>query len=185
MAKETARIHTTKMSRRGIVSIVGPESTGKTTLSRHLGTHFKACIVPEVARTYLPKLGRPYTEADLLTIARLQQAAILEQVDSGAEWVICDTNISVIRIWSEYTYGRVHPEIIQLEKSTPQGLFLLTDTDLPWEADPLREHPDERNAIFSAYYNLMLKRGVPFRLVFGQGEERISRAIRHCVEFYP
>jgi nicotinamide riboside kinase len=173
------------MSSRAIIYIVGPESTGKSTLSQHLAKHFKACIVPEIARTYLPELGRPYVEEDLLRIARLQHAAMLEQFETGAEWLICDTNISVIRTWSEFKYGRVHPEIIQLEENTPQGLFLLTDTDLAWEDDPLREHPDERNAIFGAYYNLMLKRGVSFRLVFGQGEERISRAIRHCVDFYP
>lgn len=173
------------MSRKAIVSIVGPESTGKTTLSEDLAAAFNAKIVPEIARNYLAEIGRPYTEEDLITLARLQHAAILEQIAKGTEWIICDTNISVIRIWSEYKYGRVHPEIIQLEEDTPHGLILLTDTDLPWVPDPLREHPEERNAIFGVYYALLLKRGVPFRVVFGQGEERLSRAMRYCLGFYP
>ena len=59
-----------------IITIVGPESSGKTTLARELASFYDAPWVAEYARKYLEGLGRPYEENDLNHIAEGQLEAI-------------------------------------------------------------------------------------------------------------
>ena len=54
------------------VGIIGPESTGKTTLARYLAERYHGVLVPEYAREYVEQLGRHYTREDVETIARHQ-----------------------------------------------------------------------------------------------------------------
>jgi nicotinamide riboside kinase len=59
------------------IVILGPESTGKSTLCEQLANHYNTLWVPEFARTYLLEHGMNYSYQDLLTIAKGQIA--LEQ----------------------------------------------------------------------------------------------------------
>ena len=60
-----------------VITIVGAESSGKTTLTRNLAAHFGCPWIPEYAREFLPTLGRPYDEYDLEIIAERQLKAIM------------------------------------------------------------------------------------------------------------
>lgn len=64
-----------------IITIVGPESSGKTTLVRELASRYGAPWVPEYARKYLKGLGRPYHENDLIQIAEGQLKAMAEVLE--------------------------------------------------------------------------------------------------------
>jgi NadR type nicotinamide-nucleotide adenylyltransferase len=133
------------------VAIVGPECTGKTDLARFLATHYQTSWVPEFARPYLEELPRPYNKKDLTIIAHGQLNAENSIAKQANGFVFCDTNLVVIRIWSEFTYGSCDPEILMLMKQQKYDLHLLTDVDLPWEDDPLREHPHKRQELFDLY----------------------------------
>lgn len=61
-----------------IITIVGPESSGKTTLARELASAYGVPWVPESARKYLEGLGRPYQANDLNRIAEGQLELISE-----------------------------------------------------------------------------------------------------------
>ncbi|MDX2287069.1 MAG: ATP-binding protein [Bacteroidia bacterium] len=159
------------------IAIVGPESTGKSLLSAQLAAHFAAPWVPEHAREYLTRLGRPYAEADLLEIARGQLALEAEMEQQAAGWLFCDTNLLVIKVWSEYKYGRCHPEILQRMALDRYALHLLADIDLPWEDDPLREHPHRRAELFGIYHAELRQSGLPAAVVRGLGEERLQSAL--------
>lgn len=159
------------------IAIVGPESTGKSLLSAQLAAHFAAPWVPEHAREYLTQLDRAYTEADLLSIARGQLALEAEREQQAGGWLFCDTNLLIIKVWSEYKYGRCHPEILQRMALDRYALHLLTDIDLPWEDDPLREHPHRRAELFGIYRSELLRSGRPFAVVRGLGEERLQCAL--------
>ena len=143
------------------IAINGPESTGKSQLASDLAQHFGCGYVPEIAREYLYQLGRPYEEL-------LQQKPPL---------LICDTSLLVIKIWSHFKYGRCHPWIETTEQKRKYSLHLLTDIDLPWEDDPLREHPGQRLELFSIYYRELLQKPEPFFLIRGEGEERLMSAL--------
>src|SRR5690606_11050767 len=121
------------------VAVIGPECTGKSDLSKFLAAEFNTVWVPEFAREYLDNLSRPYIIDDLTEIAKGQ----IEQEDSltarANQVLICDTNLYVIKVWSNFKYGHCDPWILRQIAERPYDLYLLTYVDIPWEYDPLRE----------------------------------------------
>lgn len=154
------------------IVVIGPECTGKSTLSAWLATHYNTRWVPEYARKYIEELPRPYEERDLLTIAR-GQLQLEDTAQHGANNVlICDTNLYVIKIWSEFRFGRCHPEILEMIATRPYDLYLLSYVDVPWEEDPQREHPDKREELYQIYLTEMKNQPVPFVEVKGDAGQR-------------
>lgn len=159
------------------IAVVGPESTGKSALCEALARHFGGVCVPEYAREYLNALHRPYEQTDLLRIARGQLALEQAAVDSGASWIFCDTHLLVIQVWSEYKYGNCDPQLLEWFHPDDYAFHLLTDIDLLWEDDPLREHPHARGELFDIYMHKLENLRVPFGVVSGEGESRLQCAL--------
>ena len=164
------------------ISITGPESTGKSWLAEQLAKHYATAWVPEFARTYLEEIGRPYTFGDILFIAQQQHKS---EVGAGkhSDLIFCDTDFCVTRIWCQVKYGKCHPWIDSELDKNEYGLYLLCDTDLPWQYDPLREHPEMRQELFAMYHNLLKEKHFNFRIVRGMDENRLQNAIRFVDEF--
>lgn len=159
------------------IAIVGPESTGKTTLAEQLAKHYKTLWVPEYAREYLDSINRPYVFDDLLTIARFQ----LEEEDRKAalaqKFLICDTNLVVIKVWGEFKYGKSHPWIDEQLKVRQYALHLLMDIDFPWIADPQREHPEHRKELFALYVDVVRSLGQTYEIIGGKPKARLEKAV--------
>lgn len=164
------------------ISITGPESTGKSWLAEHLAIHFQTQWVPEFARKYLIDIERPYTYEDILLISRKQ---FLEEnsVAKNIKLLFCDTDFCVTRIWCEVKYGKCHKWITDKLKQNNYGLYLLCDIDLPWQYDPLREHPEMRSELFGMYRDLLQEHRFNYRVVKGTGEERLQNAIGFVDEY--
>lgn len=167
------------------IAIVGPESTGKSTLAQGLANHYQTVWVPEYARGYLDKLGKPYEQTDLITIAHGQLRLEDERLKDATSFLFCDTTLMVIKIWSEFKYGICAPEILHKMDERKYYLHLLTDIDLPWEADPQREHPTKRSALFNLYETELLDQKLPFAVIQGQQHERLQCAIKAIDSFIP
>lgn len=163
------------------VVVIGPECTGKSELSEFLAKHFHTQWVKEYARSYLETLGRPYKESDLLKIAKGQLRSEDEALEKAREIIVCDTNLLVIKIWSEFKYGRCHREIINLISTRKYDLFLLTNIDIPWQHDPQREHPDKRAALWKIYKSELEKQNTPVVEISGERNQRRERAV-HAIE---
>jgi NadR type nicotinamide-nucleotide adenylyltransferase len=159
------------------VVVIGPECTGKSELSRFLADHFKTVYVDEYARAYLNKLIRGYEQSDLTKIAHGQARMEEEWVHDAQRVLICDTNALVIKIWSEFKYGTVDPDILKVIQERTYDLYLLTYIDIPWENDPQREHPDKREHFWEIFKKEVEKTGVPFVTISGPREERRQKAI--------
>jgi len=160
--------------------IIGPECTGKSTLSSDLATELSTIWVPEFARQYLDDLGRPYEEADLLQIAYGQLAQEDAAAAQASDVLICDTDLYVIKVWSEARYGRCDRHILEMIASRSYDFYLLTDTDLPWQFDPLREHPQEhdRRYFYHQYRDIVQQSGCPWADIRGSKEQRLQRALQ-------
>jgi len=158
------------------VVITGPESTGKSTLAKQLAVHFNALLVKEFARSYLTNLGRAYTQSDLTKIAKEQIALEEIATNSNPDLIICDTSLEVIKIWSEFKYGNCNSFIIAELSNNLPDLYLLMTPDLPWQPDPLRENPNDRDEIFELYKKELKMLGIPFYEIWGNGDKRFKIA---------
>ncbi len=166
------------------IAVVGPESTGKSMLSEALAKHYQTHFVPEVARDYVGALDLPYTLADIVEISRLQLEKEDELAAKAQGVLICDTNLVVTKIWAEHFSGHC-PEYIQSQfEARRYDLHLLTDIDLPWEPDPLREHPHLRQELFDLYKALLDASGIQYRIVSGLGMQRTQAAIACITEVF-
>lgn len=159
------------------IAIVGPESTGKSTLVSALAQHYGTTWVPEVARTYLDNLERDYRRTDLRKIAELQVKAEEDAALKGDRIFFCDTNLLVIKIWSEVKYGTCDSWILENMNLPGYALHFLTGTDVPWEFDPQREHPHFRDELYEMYKDHLARAGVDFVELSGSASQRLSRAI--------
>jgi NadR type nicotinamide-nucleotide adenylyltransferase len=160
------------------IAIVGPECTGKTQLSLALAQHYKTVWVPEYARQYIDRLDRPYEYHDLLKIAWWQLFTEDELALEANKILICDTNLMIIKVWSEFKYQKCDPKIISLLKEKKYDLHLLTNIDVPWENDPQREHPDKREFFFNLYKTELNEMNVEYIEISGQQQQRLTTAIQ-------
>ncbi|HMH21472.1 MAG TPA: ATP-binding protein [Puia sp.] len=153
------------------IVVIGPESTGKSTLCQQLAAYYQTDWVPEYAREYLHRHGMGYKYEDLLTIARGQleledaRAAELEKKlagvgmagpdltgtadeperpggAAGQPLLFIDTDMYVMKVWSEFVFGNCDPWILNQILNRRYDGYLLCRTDLPWENEELREYPD-------------------------------------------
>lgn len=149
------------MTRR--VVITGPESSGKSTLAQALARQLSTVVVPEFARTYLQYLHRPYTIDDLAVIHRGQLSWEAWYAQRAQKWLICDTDWTVMQIWKEH----FAPQSNLYFERQPWHHAFLCRPDIPWEPDPLREHPHQREALFDEYLQLLESTGWPFTVISG------------------
>lgn len=162
------------------IAITGPESTGKSWLAEHLAEYYKTLWVKEFAREYLTRINRPYRYSDILEIAKGQyeaenQAAIKLK---GSGLLFCDTEFIVTKIWCLVKYGRCHRYIRSMVKNHRYDLYLLCDIDMPWEFDPLREHPYKRDLLMELYLNELKSNNLPYKVIRGTGNKRLENAVK-------
>lgn len=160
------------------VAIVGPESTGKTTLTKSLANHFKTAWSPEFAREYINQLDRPYAKEDLIDIARGHLKSEKAHFKKANEVLFLDTDLFVLKIWSEFKYGDCDPWILQQLSMNQASFYILTDHDIPYEQDPLRETPEKRPELFDLYEKALQEAGVHYYVVKGDKHKRLEKAIQ-------
>jgi NadR type nicotinamide-nucleotide adenylyltransferase len=160
------------------IAITGPESTGKSMLSEQLAGYYNTIWVPEYSREYLYGLDRDYNYDDILSISKGQLQREKEALPLADRFLFCDTEAIVTKIWCDVKYGACHDWILDQIKFNPYALYLLCDIDLPWEDDPLREHPDKRTFLFNLYYKELKERDLPFHVISGLGDSRLKEAIK-------
>ena len=166
------------------VVLYGPESTGKTTLSIELAKHFKTNWVPEYAREYLQTIWdnekRICEPKDILPIAIGQMKLENELAIKSKSLLICDTNLFETMVYSKYYYGgNCDPLLEKYALKNDYDLYLLTDIDIPWEKDDLRDKPNEREESFQIFKNELIQNNLPFRIISGTRVERLKKAVNY------
>lgn len=161
-----------------IIVITGAESTGKSVLAKALARHFHAPWFQEFARDYVQKINHHYTIHDVLAIAKMQKTQMQAALKLKSEIVFFDTWLVITQIWLKMVYNDVPEWIPEMIKTTPIDLFLICDTDIPWEPDPVRENGGEMRIELSKIYQKTIEGyGYPFMIVKGEGENRTKNAI--------
>jgi NadR type nicotinamide-nucleotide adenylyltransferase len=172
-----------KMELQKIV-ILGPESTGKSTLCEALATHYDIYQCPEYARQFLTENGLKYNYEDLLTIAKgqltLEEEWIQQSIENKKHALVIDTDMYVMKVWCEYVFQNAHTYILEQINQKKYDLYLLCDIDLPWTQDEMREYPDPkpRTELFTIYKDLLINQNTPWGIVSGTGVDRTKNAIQ-------
>lgn len=182
------------------VVVLGPESTGKSTLCAELAEHYQTNWVKEYAREYLLENGTNYTFDNLLDIAKgqlkLEEAGIAEverkiaavkkkpdgiipASTENKQLIFIDTNMYVLKVWCEFVFGKCHNWILNQVVERKYDLYLLCDIDLPWVKDELREYPDlvTRHQLYHHYKDIMVNQSVAWANIRGNDGERLQKAI--------
>lgn len=167
------------------VCVIGPECTGKTVLSKALADKLNTAWVEEYARAYLQRLNQPYAQDDLVKIAHGQLRMEDEWATDAKKILVCDTNLIVIKVWSEFKYGTCDKIILDLIEQRKYDLYLLTYIDVPWISDPLREHPDRREELYNIYLKEMKSQPVPFVEIRGNEQQRLDQAMEAIAKYIP
>ncbi|QEL14665.1 AAA family ATPase [Limnoglobus roseus] len=159
------------------VCVFGPESTGKTTLARRLAEHFGTAWVPEYARTLLESIGREVRVKDMERIARGQAASEDALARNATRVLIADTDPLATLVWSDVLFGAVPPAVRELADARAADLYLLTEADVPWVADPVRYRPDGGRDFFERCRAELAARGRRFVVIRGDWDERFRTAV--------
>ena len=171
------------------VHVVGPESTGKTTLARGLAAALETAWVPEYARTWLERPGNPKNAgglaridaSDMPTIARCHAAHALSVARHAGPTLVLDTDALTTAVWSEVLFGSIPEEIAALEADESPIVTLVTDCDLDWVPDAVRYRPGERTAFRDRLCERLDRLDRPWTLVRGSGAQRLEAAV-HALE---
>jgi NadR type nicotinamide-nucleotide adenylyltransferase len=159
------------------IAIVGPESTGKSTMSAYLANHYNTVWVPEFARGYCEKLTAPPTWQDEINMFHGQIALENNLLPQAHGILICDTTFITVKIWSDHTFGKSPQEVLdELPKHT-YDLYLLLNIDLPWQDDPLRDFPTMREHFMDVWYKELDALNANYILINGTAEERYQNAV--------
>ena len=159
------------------IAIVGPESTGKSTITKLLAKHYDTLWVAEFARYYCAALTGPCAMQDEVNMFH-GQVALEESVLAMAEkdFIFCDTTILTVKIWSDEMLGETPQIVLNALQERTYDLYLLLNIDLPWEEDPLREFPHMREHFMNVWYKELDNLGASYVLIGGI-EERLQHAI--------
>ena len=157
------------------IIVTGPESSGKTILSKNLSQHLNSKLVNEFARDYLQKNNNKYNFDNLLEIAQNQ----LKLENQKSQIIICDTDLLTIKIWSEYKFGKCDSWILDKinTQKKEQRIYLLCKPDLKWEYDPQRENEFDRDKIFYIYKKELISLEHKFRVI--KGNNRLDLAKKY------
>ena len=151
------------------IAVIGPESTGKTSLCKALAVHYNTISIPEFSRIYIENLKKKYNEEDVLY-------CIAKQFEQ--EVIFLKKAKSIMgKVWMEDVFSYCPPWVEKLITEHPYDLYLLTSCDIPYEHDPVRENPLRREFFFEWYKRELITRNLNYGIVSGKNSERLIKAI--------
>ncbi len=169
------------------IAFYGPESTGKTTLAKQLAAEFETLWVPEFAREYLQQKWNATRQncqpEDIIPIANGQIQLENEALAKAKNILFCDTNLLVTKVFSDIYYGFCDPILVNAAQNHNYDLFFLTDIDVPWEKDDLRDKPNNRKETFAVFEQALKDNNKPYIILSGNKEERLNKAIEIIKDF--
>ncbi|MBJ7880060.1 AAA family ATPase [Gelidibacter salicanalis] len=168
------------------VVLFGPESTGKSTLAKQLADYYNTVFVPEYSRIHAEAQllrNKTLTKQDVMPIAEGQMRLENEMTPKANKLLICDTDLLETKVYSEAYYnGYCDPVLEKYALENTYDLYFLTYIDIPWEADDLRDKPNEREMMFEAFESALKSYKKTYIMLKGSMEERFKIAIDHIDE---
>jgi nicotinamide riboside kinase len=158
------------------IGIIGPESTGKSTLATYLAHRYDGVLVPEYAREYMEKLAPSYeyTYEDVIHIAHTQVKHLQELHNAAAEGIangqrkdviVFDTELIITKVWFLHKFGECPDFVEEALRTYPMNVYLLCYPDMEWVPDPVRENPNIREYLFDWYKKEIETLDIPYYII--------------------
>lgn len=165
------------------IVLFGPESTGKTTLAKKLAAHFNTEWVEEYMREYLQEKWDATKELcepeDLIKIAEGQILSENKKTETATGLLFCDTDLLELTVYSKAYYNEYcDPAILKHALNNWYDLYFLTNIDVPWVADDLRDKPQDREDMFNKFKNALQFYEKPFIELKGNEADRFKTAVK-------
>jgi nicotinamide riboside kinase len=158
------------------IVITGAESSGKSTLTRQLGERLGLPYALEYARVYLEENGPDYDYNSLRELSGRHVAYQKQKVSPEEPVGLLDTDLINYKIWAEEVFGDCPQEVLDGIQQEQNHRYLLCEPDLPWEPDPLRENPTDRQRIFEMHLAEIKRLNRPYEIIRGIGDQRLRNA---------
>ena len=154
------------------VGIIGPESSGKSTLARYLAKRYNGVLISEYAREYVERKGTTDVTFDELCTLAKHQIEELETLSRNTSPVtrnlyIFDTELIITKVWFDYAFGRVPEWLNENIHRFPMDVYLLTYPDIAWVPDPARSNGSEaiRKELFDRYEAEVQALDIPYYII--------------------
>lgn len=162
------------------IVLMGPESTGKSTLVKKLATHYGVDYVEEYGRTYVETIkdAKTLNKEDFYTIATTHNNTILDKhVDTTNKVLFVDTEVLTTKIFGEmYLHNYKDTRINDILKHQWFDLYIVLDVDVPWVDDGTRDFPEERQNHFNRIIFELKKNKRNYVVIKGDYDERFESA---------
>ena len=194
------------------ISIIGPESTGKSVLAEALAAHYRGAWIPEYAREYVTLHPSEPTYEDVCRILNRDRSDLLHPASSSSllfpnapsssllppegsmqaqepAIVFFDAGLIIDKVWLDVVYGRRPDWLTDASGAITEALrtdyYLLLEPDIAWVDDPARSNGSDeaRKHLFELYRHEILLSGRPYGLVSGTGPTRTANALRLVDDF--
>jgi NadR type nicotinamide-nucleotide adenylyltransferase len=165
------------------IAVVGPESTGKSTMSEYLAAYYNTWAVPEYSREYCANLVGDCTFQDEVNMFHGQIALEKKLLPHANKILICDTTFLTVKIWSEEMFGLAPKEVVDELPRHPYDFYLLMDIDLPWQDDPLRNFPTKREYFMNVWHRELQALNANYAVISGLGQARYANAVSTIDKF--
>lgn len=155
-----------------LVCLFGPESTGKSFLTKKLAERYQTVFVPEVSRELIT--GNTFNREDIMAIGREQTKRVFQQAKKAHRVLFCDTDLITTQIYSREYLKVVPPVLYEFEKLVEYDLYFLFDIDVPWVSDGVRDlgSAENRKRMYGIFKNELDRRSIHYITVRGNWEQR-------------
>jgi len=161
------------------ICFYGPESTGKSTMAKHIASLYKTEYVPEVAREFITT--NEFSVDDIIRIGNAQTQRVFEKVKTANKILCCDTDLITTQVYSKIYLNEVPQILYDLEKQIKYDHYFLFDIDVPWVADGLRDLGSKRQEMFNWFKSELEVRNISYEIIKGSWNEREAQ-VRKRIE---
>ena len=160
------------------VVVIGAESTGKTTIATQLAQHYRTAWAPEYLRTFVEENGRLPVAQDVHAVAAGHLAQQDRLLSASSAVLFLDTDLVLTCIYQQHYFGSCPSWLHRQAVHHAADLYLVTQPDFPWVADPgQREGPDVQAAIHARLLAEMCREGFRYELLGGPVASRLAVSI--------
>jgi hypothetical protein len=159
------------------IALIGPESTGKSSLAEKLAKHYQTVFVLEHARNYISQLKHRYKLKDVLAIAREQLIDEKQTMEAAHKFLFADTELIIAKVWCEDVFNVSPDWIADNIIKYKYDFYLLTYPDLPWMPDMVRVNPERREYLFEKYEQELKLIKANYAIIRGSGNTRLANCI--------